>query len=227
MRDLHEFLKKVDITPKHISLYEQAFTHPSYNSDANTKHHDYERLEFLGDGVIDFIIAELSFVSRPELEQGNLTKMRAALVSTNGLSEIARSLEIDKYIRLGNSFTGDIAQASRILEDVFEAFIGALYLDQGFVNTKNVLVNLFINKVKTFDVESLNDYKSKLQEEVQAEHRESVSYEVISETGPAHDKHFVVKVSFDGIELGRGEGSTKKAAEQLAAKAALEKEARK
>lgn len=227
MRDLHEFLKKVNITPKHISLYEQAFTHPSYNSDANTKHHDYERLEFLGDGVIDFIIAELSFVSRPELEQGNLTKMRAALVSTNGLSEIARSLEIDKYIRLGNSFTGDIAQASRILEDVFEAFIGALYLDQGFVNTKNVLVNLFINKVKTFDVESLNDYKSKLQEEVQAEHRESVSYEVISETGPAHDKHFVVKVSFDGIELGRGEGSTKKAAEQLAAKAALEKEARK
>lgn len=227
MRDLHEFLKKVNITPKHISLYEQAFTHPSYNSDANTKHHDYERLEFLGDGVIDFIIAELSFVSRPELEQGNLTKMRAALVSTNGLSEIARTLEIDKYIRLGNSFTGDIAQASRILEDVFEAFIGALYLDQGFVNTKNVLVNLFINKVKTFDVESLNDYKSKLQEEVQAEHRESVSYEVISETGPAHDKHFVVKVSFDGIELGRGEGSTKKAAEQLAAKAALEKEARK
>lgn len=227
MRDLHEFLKKVNITPKHISLYEQAFTHPSYNSDANTKHHDYERLEFLGDGVIDFIIAELSFVSRPELEQGNLTKMRAALVSTNGLSEIARSLEIDKYIRLGNSFTGDISQASRILEDVFEAFIGALYLDQGFVNTKNVLVNLFINKVKTFDVESLNDYKSKLQEEVQAEHRESVSYEVISETGPAHDKHFVVKVSFDGIELGRGEGSTKKAAEQLAAKAALEKEARK
>lgn len=227
MRDLHEFLKKVNIEPKHISLYEQAFTHPSYNSDANTKHHDYERLEFLGDGVIDFIIAELSFVSRPELEQGNLTKMRAALVSTNGLSEIARSLEIDKYIRLGNSFTGDIAQASRILEDVFEAFIGALYLDQGFVNTKNVLVNLFINKVKTFDVESLNDYKSKLQEEVQAEHRESVSYEVISETGPAHDKHFVVKVSFDGIELGRGEGSTKKAAEQLAAKAALEKEARK
>lgn len=225
MKNLVEFLEKLNISPKHISLYEQAFTHPSYNADANTKHHDYERLEFLGDGVIDFIIAELAFVSRPELEQGNLTKMRAALVSTNGLSEIARNLGMDKYIRLGNSFSGDISQANRILEDVFEAFIGALYLDQGFVNTKNVLVSLFIDKVKKFNVETLYDYKSKLQEEVQAEHRESVTYELISETGPAHEKHFVVKVCFDGIELGRGEGSTKKQAEQMAAKKALEKEA--
>lgn len=227
MRDLRELLKKVNIEPKHLTLYEEAFTHPSYNADANTKHHDYERLEFLGDGVIDLVIAELAFVSRPELAQGNLTKMRASLVSTQGLSEVARCLEMDKYIRLGNSFTGDISQANRILEDVFEAFIGAMYLDQGFVNTKNVLVSLFINKVKTFDAELLHDYKSKLQEEVQSEHRESVSYEVVEETGPAHEKHFVVKVSFDGIELGRGEGSTKKQAEQMAAKAALEKEASK
>ena len=226
MKDLHEFLNKLNIEPKHITLYEQAFTHPSYNADANTKHHDYERLEFLGDGVIDFIVAELAFVSRPELEQGNLTKMRASLVSTNGLSELARKLEMDKYIRLGNSFSGDVSQASRILEDVFEAFIGALYLDQGFKNTKTVLVNLFINKVKNFDAESLCDYKSKLQEEVQAEHRESVTYQLVSETGPAHEKHFVVKVLFDGIELGRGEGSTKKQAEQMAAKSALEKESK-
>lgn len=227
MKDLREFLSTLNITPKHIQLFEQAFTHPSYNADANTKHHDYERLEFLGDGIIDFIIAELSFVARPEMEQGSLTKMRAALVSTVGLSEVARSLKMDQYIRLGNSFTGDISQANRILEDVFEAFIGALYLDQGFQNTKKVLVDLFINKVKNFDSESLYDYKSKLQEEVQAEHRESVSYELVSESGPAHEKHFVVKVCFDGIELGRGEGSTKKQAEQMAAKKALEKEASK
>ena len=226
MKSIEEFLKQLNVNPKHLSLYEQAFTHPSYNADANTKHHDYERLEFLGDGVIDFIIAELAFVSRPDLNQGLLTKMRAALVSTSGLSEVARSLGMDKYIRLGNSFTGDVSQANRILEDVFEAFIGALYLDQGFVNTKNILVNLFINKVKTFEAEALTDYKSKLQEEVQAEHRESVSYELVKETGPAHEKHFVVRVCFDGIELGRGEGSTKKQAEQMAAKAALEKESK-
>ena len=226
MKSIEEFLKQLNVNPKHLSLYEQAFTHPSYNADANTKHYDYERLEFLGDGVIDFIIAELAFVSRPDLNQGLLTKMRAALVSTSGLSEVARSLGMDKYIRLGNSFTGDVSQANRILEDVFEAFIGALYLDQGFVNAKNVLVKLFIDKVKTFNAESLNDYKSKLQEEVHAEHRESVTYEVVKETGPAHEKHFVVKVCFDGIELGRGEGSTKKQAEQMAAKAALLKESK-
>ncbi len=227
MKDLKLFLKKFSIEPKHIVLYEQAFTHPSYNADANTKHHDYERLEFLGDSVIDLAVAEISFVTRPDLNQGSLTKMRAALVSTGGLSSLARKYGLHEYIRLGNSFSGDIAKANHILENVFEAFIGALYLDQGFKVTKDVLVNIFIDLIKTFNAEALNDYKSRLQEEMQAEHRESVSYEVVSESGPAHDKKFKVRVLFDGIELGTGEGSTKKEAEQLAAKAALEKEANK
>ena len=227
MKDLKEFLKQFNIEPKHPVLFEQAFTHPSYNADANTKHHDYERLEFLGDSVIDLCIAEMSFVARSDLDQGNLTKMRAALVNTNGLSKMARKYNLHEYIRLGNSFSGDISKANHILENVFEAFIGALYLDQGFKNTKEVLVNMFLNQIKNFNVDELTDYKSKLQEEIQAEHRESVAYELIGESGPAHDKRFKVRVLFDGIELGTGEGSTKKEAEQLAAKAALEKEASK
>ena len=227
MKDLKEFLKQFNIEPKHPVLFEQAFTHPSYNADANTKHHDYERLEFLGDSVIDLCIAEMSFVARSDLDQGNLTKMRAALVNTNGLSKMARKYNLHEYIRLGNSFSGDISKANHILENVFEAFIGALYLDQGFKNTKEVLVNMFLNQIKNFNVDELTDYKSKLQEEIQAEHRESVTYELIGESGPAHDKRFKVRVLFDGIELGTGEGSTKKEAEQLAAKAALEKEASK
>ena len=227
MKDLKEFLKQFNIEPKHPVLYEQAFTHPSYNADANTKHHDYERLEFLGDSVIDLCIAEMSFVARSDLDQGNLTKMRAALVNTNGLSKMARKYNLHEYIRLGNSFSGDISKANHILENVFEAFIGALYLDQGFKNTKEVLVNMFLGQIKNFNVDELTDYKSKLQEEIQAEHRESVTYELIGESGPAHDKRFKVRVLFDGIELGTGEGSTKKEAEQLAAKAALEKEASK
>ena len=227
MKDLKEFLKQFNIEPKHPVLYEQAFTHPSYNADANTKHHDYERLEFLGDSVIDLCIAEMSFVARSDLDQGNLTKMRAALVNTNGLSKMARKYNLHEYIRLGNSFSGDISKANHILENVFEAFIGALYLDQGFKNTKEVLVNMFLSQIKNFNVDELTDYKSKLQEEIQAEHRESVTYELIGESGPAHDKRFKVRVLFDGIELGSGEGSTKKEAEQLAAKAALEKEASK
>ena len=227
MKDLREFLKQFNIEPKHPVLYEQAFTHPSYNADANTKHHDYERLEFLGDSVIDLCIAEMSFISRSDLNQGNLTKMRAALVNTNGLSNMARKYNLHEYIRLGNSFSGDISKANHILENVFEAFIGALYLDQGFKNTKEVLVNMFLDQIKKFSIDELTDYKSKLQEEIQAEHRESVTYELIGESGPAHDKRFKVRVLFDGIELGTGEGSTKKEAEQLAAKAALEKEASK
>lgn len=227
MKQIEEFLKQFNIIPKHISLYEQAFTHPSYNADANTKHHDYERLEFLGDAVVDLVTAEISYVSRPELNQGNLTKMRAALVSTTGLASFALKYNLAGYIRLGNSFSGDITKANHILEDVFEAFIGALYLDQGFKTTKEVLVEIFIDAIKNFDIDSLNDYKSKLQEEMQAEHRESVTYEVVSESGPAHERKFVVRVLFDGIELGVGEGSTKKEAEQMAAKIALEKEAKK
>ena len=227
MRDLKEFLKQFNIEPKHEVLFEQAFTHPSYNADANTKHHDYERLEFLGDSVINLVVAEISFVARPDLNQGSLTKMRAALVSTNGLSNMARKYNLHEYIRLGNSFSGDISKANHILENVFEAFIGALYLDQGFKVTKAVLVDMFIDSIKEFKIEGLTDYKSKLQEEIQAEHRESVTYQLVSETGPAHDKRFKVRVVFDGIELGVGEGTTKKEAEQLAAKAALEKEASK
>ena len=156
-----------------------------------------------------------------------LTKMRSSLVSTTGLSNLARSIGLPEYIRLGNSFSGDISKANHILEDVFEAFIGALYLDLGFKVAKELCVGLFIQPIKSFEVDSLTDYKSKLQEEMQAEHRESVSYEIISETGPAHNKRFKVRVVFDGIELGVGEGTTKKEAEQLAAKAALEKEASK
>jgi ribonuclease-3 len=153
--------------------------------------------------------------------------MRASLVNTNGLSSLARKYNLHEYIRLGNSFSGDISKANHIIENVFEAFIVALYLDQGFKVTKQVLVGMFLEQIKSFNIDQLTDYKSKLQEEIQAEHRESVSYELVAESGPAHNKRFKVRVLFDGIELGTGEGSTKKEAEQLAAKAALEKEASK
>jgi len=225
MRPVSELLEKLNVKPKHISLYETAFTHSSYNADANTKHHDYERMEFLGDSVIGLVVSEVSFGARPEMTQGPLTKMKSNLVSTNSLADLARKYDFPNYIRVGNSFSGDISKANHLLEDVFEAFFGALYLDQGFEVARKLLIDIFINIIKNYNIEDSTDYKSKLQEEMQAEHRESVSYEVISETGPSHDRHFVVHVVFDGMELGVGEGSTKKQAEQMAAKAALEKEA--
>lgn len=225
MKELKELFEKLGISPKHTTLYEQAFTHSSYNADANTKHQDYERLEFLGDAVIDCVVGEMVFVARPDLDQGPLTKLRSALVSTQGLSEISRKLGLYDYIRLGKSFSGDIKQANHILEDVFESFIGAMYLDQGYAKTRTFLADLFIESVKKHDIDSLTDYKSKLQEEIQSEHRESVSYELVSEEGPAHDRTYTIRVVFDGMELGTGTGKTKQQAEQMAAKEALQKEA--
>ena len=227
MKPVTELLESLNIKPKHISLYEIAFTHSSYNADANTKHHDYERLEFLGDSVIGLVVSEVAYGARPDMAQGPLTKMKSLLVSTNSLAEIAKKYNFPEYIRVGNSFSGDISKSSHLLEDVFEAFFGALYLDQGFEVARKLLIEIFVAPIKAFSIEDSTDYKSKLQEEMQAEHRESVVYETIAESGPSHNRRFTVRVMFDGIELGVGEGTTKKQAEQMAAKAALEKEANK
>lgn len=227
MKPVIELLTNLGITPKHISLFETAFTHPSYNADANTKHHDYERLEFLGDSVIGLVVSEISYGARPEMAQGPLTKMKSALVSTASLSELARKYKFHEYVLVGNSFSGDVSKANHLLEDVFEAFFGALYLDQGFLVARKLLIDIFVNTIKNYDIEATVDYKSKLQEEMQAEHRESVTYELVGESGPSHDRRFVVRVMFDGMELGVGEGTTKKQAEQMAARAALNKEASK
>lgn len=226
MRNIQELLVKFNIKPHSLESYEEAFTHSSFNADANTKHRDYERFEFLGDSVINMVVTEYAFKVHPEMGQGNLTKLKSMLVATNSLSKLALKYGLDQYIRVGNSFVAQISQSKHLLEDVFEAFIGAVYLDQGFDFTKKLLLDVFAKEIENFNMSDVTDYKSKLQEETQAEHRESVVYEVISETGPAHDRSFTVRVTFDGIELGVGTGSTKKQAEQNAAKQALEKRVR-
>lgn len=227
MKPVKDLLGQLNIHYNDLSLYETAFTHSSYNSDANTKHHDYERLEFLGDTVVGLVVAEISFKTHPNVSQGPLTKMKSALVSTSSLSKFSRKLNFAEYIKVGSSFTSDVSKADHLLEDVFEAFVGALYLDKGFECAKAFVRSVFEESIVNYDFDASVDYKSRLQEEMQAEHRESVSYEVIKEMGPAHDRHFVVQVVFDGIVLGVGEGSSKKAAEQMAAKQALNKEANK
>lgn len=226
MRNIQELLDKFNIKPHSLESYEEAFTHSSFNADANTKHRDYERFEFLGDSVINMVVTEYAFKVHPEMGQGNLTKLKSMLVATKSLSQLALKYGLDQYIRVGNSFVAQISQSKHLLEDVFEAFIGAVYLDQGFEFTKKLLLDVFAKEIENFKMSEMTDYKSKLQEETQAEHRESVVYEVINETGPAHDRSFTVRVTFDGIELGVGTGSTKKQAEQNAAKQALEKRVR-
>ncbi len=223
MKELNLLLKQFKINYHDISLYEMAFTHSSFNADAKTKHHDYERLEFLGDSVLGCVVSELSYKSRSDMNQGDLTKLKSALVSTRSLADFAREYHFDEYIRLGHSFSRNIHESDNVLEDVFEAFIGAMFLDQGFAIVRKFLISTLYRDIQKFHLEDLQDYKSRLQEEMQVEHRESVAYEIIKESGPAHNKHFVSRVLFDGIEIGIGEGNSKKAAEQMAAKAALAK----
>lgn len=223
MKDIQDLLKKFKIKPKNLALYELAFTHKSFNGDANTKHHDYERLEFLGDSVIGCVVAELAYKTHPDMEQGPLTKLKSSIVSTRPMAEFARQLDLPSYIIVGNSFANDVSKSDTLLEDVFEAFIGALYLDQGFRTTRKVLISTLHSHIQAFQLSDLTDYKSRLQEEMQAEHRESVHYEVIAEKGPSHNRIFTVRVMFDDVVLGIGEGSTKKKAEQEAARMALMK----
>lgn len=226
MKNIQELLVKFHIKPHSLEVYEEAFTHSSFNADANTKHHDYERLEFLGDSIINAVVTEHAFRVHSEMGQGLLTKLKSTLVATEALSKYALKYGLDQYIRVGNSFGTNITQSKHLLEDVFEAFFGAIYLDQGFEFTRKILLEIFAKDIEQFKISELTDYKSKLQEEVQAEHRESVSYELVSEEGPAHNRVFTVRVLFDGIELGVGTGSTKKQAEQNAAKQALSKRVR-
>ena len=217
-------LKKLHITFKDISLYEQALTHPSYNGDANTKHQDYEKLEFMGDAVLGYVTADLVYKNRPEMSEGNLTKLRSVLVSTKPLAAYARSIDLPEYIRIGHSITlNQVKESDKILENVLEALVGAIYLDAGLKTAYGLIKKLLIKDIRNYDVDDLTDYKSKLQEEIQAEHRDAVQYVTVEQSGPAHDRTFKVQVLYNGIVLGVGEGKSKKKAEEMAAKSALSK----
>ena len=224
MNKLASLLKNFNISYKNIALYEQALTHPSYNGDANTKHQDYEKLEFMGDAVLNFVTADLVYKNRPEMSEGNLTKLRSVLVSTKPLAAYARKIKLHEYIRIGHSITIEQVKTSdKILENVFESLVGAIYLDAGLKPAYRLISSLLLEDIKNYDVDDLTDYKSKLQEEIQAEHRDAVQYVTIETSGPAHDRTFKVQVLFNGIVLGVGEGKSKKKAEEMAAKSALSK----
>lgn len=224
MRDINELINKTHIKNAKIDLFELAFTHPSYNSEGNTKHQDYERLEFIGDSVIGFVSADLIFKAHPEMDQGLMSKLRSSLVRSKSLAEYARKINLFSYIRTGHSISEDqLCNSDKILEDVFEAFIGATYLSAGIDFTYKLIKSFIYNDILHAKVDNLIDPKTRLQEEMQDEYRESVKYVVIDEKGPAHDKTFFVEVLFNGIVLGKGSGKSKKAAEEAAASDALSK----
>ena len=224
MKNVTELLKQLSINYQNLDLYVLALTHPSFNADANTKHEDYERLEFIGDSVIGFVCADLIFKIREGLDQGNMSKLRSYLVKSSSLANYARQINLQNYIRAGHSLNADqIGKSNKILEDVFEALVGAIYLDQDIGFTYGYLENFFKEDVINTDLSVLTDPKTRLQEEMQAEHRDSVKYVVVKEEGPAHDRIFTVNVMFNDIVLATGIGKSKKAAEEDAASKALAK----
>lgn len=224
MSNIKKFFLDNGITIKNESLYILAFTHPSYNADAKTKHHDYERLEYMGDAVLGFVTADLIYHYHPHMNQGLMSKLRSNIVRSASLAGYARSVDFAKYIRTGNSIQPEqINKSNKILEDVFEAVIGALYLDLGIEVTYQYIKSFVLEDIKKVKIEDLTDPKTRLQEEMQAEYQDRVTYEVTKIEGPAHDRTFYVDVIFNNVVLASGKGKSKKEAEEEAARNALNK----
>ena len=216
-----KIFKTLNFSPTNINLYYQAFTHTSFSNE-NPSFVSYERLEFLGDAILEFIISEYLHKER-HLEEGVMTKMRASYVCEEALATYARDLKFQEDIKLGGC-ESELGANDTIMADVFEAFIAAMYLDMGLPFTKEMVLKI-VTKYIDKGVDFLHDYKSTLQELVQTG-KKSVVYELVSESGPAHNKTFVAQAIVDGIVLGEGTGNSKKTAEQMAAKEALSKQAK-
>jgi len=205
-------------------LLKSALTHRSYlNEHPHLQVSDNERLEFLGDAVLDFLTAEYLFRHCPEMPEGQLTSLRVALVRTETLAALAQDFDLGKYLRLGR---GEEADGGRhkpsTLCATFEALVGAMVLDAGIEKVRRIIFSLIEPLVKELVREaSLKDAKTRLQELSQATAHEIPVYETIAESGPDHAKEFVVVVSLGGKIVGQGKGPSKQAAQQAAARAAL------
>src|SRR5262245_4330846 len=211
-------------TFRNAALCETAMTHTSWLNEAGQpERSDNERLEFLGDAVLDLVVSDALMRRFPDRREGDLSRWRAALVSENGLAQVALAIDLGRFILLGKGEerTGGRSRPS-ILANALEALIGAIYVDAGFDATAAVAIRLFQGRIEDVDSHARFDYKSRLQERAQAKWQTAPVYEVVAEDGPDHDKRFEVALSLDGRAYGRAVGRSKKEAEQGAAAAALE-----
>ncbi|MBI2031010.1 MAG: ribonuclease III [Candidatus Levybacteria bacterium] len=208
---------------KNKKLYEQSFTHRSYLNETKEKLDSNERLEFLGDSILSFVVSEHLYSNYPDFDEGTLTNVRALLVNTKTLAQVAKELEFGKFLKLSK---GEEEAKGRenvsLLADCFEAFVGALFLDQGIRETKKFIDRVLLPKAQLFvEKKTFKDPKSLLQEFIQAKKQESPIYSVIKEEGPPHKKVFTVVVSTGAKILGKGKGNSKQEAEKNAASQAL------
>jgi len=222
-QQFEELEEQLNISFNNKTLLYQAFTHSSYVNEHRKKHFtDNERLEFLGDAVLELSVSKYLFDRYPHMSEGELTKLRAAIVCEPSLVIFANELNFGKYVLLGKGeeLTGG-RERPALLADVFESYIGALYLDQGLETVFQFLERVVFPKVEVGAFSHVMDFKSQLQELVQQSNTGVLHYEIIDERGPAHNRTFVSRVLLNDQELGIGRGKSKKEAEQQAAQNAM------
>jgi len=216
---------KLKITFKNKRLLKQALTHRSYlNEHPKLKLVSNERLEFLGDAILEFIISKTLYLKYPELPEGVLTAMRSRVVCTESLAKLGKKLKLGQFLFLSKGEeAGGGRENKSLLANTFEALIGAIFLDKGLKTTENFIEKKFNHIINQLNRSQLKDAKSLLQEKVQEEKKVTPTYKILAEEGPDHNKIFTVGVFAGSKKLGQGKGSSKQEAEEKAAQIALEK----
>lgn len=219
---LNAFEEKIGYCFKNKNLLHEALSHSSYANECKKGRSSNERLEFLGDSVLSIVISEHLFKNFKHLPEGDLTKIRASLVCEKALFEFSKQISLGEYILLGKGEenTGGRNRPS-IVSDAFEAVIAAVFLDGGMETAREYVLGFIPKDLDKNSAKKLQDYKTILQEIIQRNPEEKVEYVLRSQSGPDHDRHFVVEVCLNTNVIGHGEGHSKKQAEQQAAKEAL------
>lgn len=221
---LSTLISQLNLTIKDEHLVQNAFVHRSYLNESREFENSNERLEYLGDAVLELATSHFLFETYPDFQEGMLTNMRAALVRTESLGDTALSLGFDKLLLMskGEEATGG-RQNRSILADTFESFLGAIYLDQGYESCVKILTEHIFNKAAiVLKAESYKDNKSLLQEIAQSRYKSTPLYNLVSESGPDHDKEFVMQVLIGSESYSQGKGKSKQAAQEDAARNTLE-----
>lgn len=220
---IKELEKKIGHHYRNEKYLRTALTHSSFANEARGGTQSNERLEFLGDAVLSIVVSDYLFLHCPHLPEGDLTKLRASLVCEKTLCRFSQSLELGKYLRLsrGEQNSGGGERPS-ILADAFEAVIASIYLDGGIEEAREFILRFVLPEIDNPKPKAFKDYKTALQEIIQQNPEEHLEYVLIGESGPDHNKHFVVEVHLNSNVIGKGGGRSKKEAEQQAAREALE-----
>ncbi len=220
---MKEFQRIIGYNYKNDKLLYEALSHSSFANENKKSRRSNERLEFLGDSVLSIVVSEHLFEHYQHMPEGELTRIRASLVCEKSLHEFAQKIHLGDYIMLGKGEenTGGRERPS-ILADAFEAVIASIFLDGGLESAREFIMKFIPENTATKGTVTFNDYKTILQEIVQKNPEEKVDYCLVSETGPDHDKAFTVQVQLNTNVIGEGTGKSKKQAEQMAAKEALE-----